>query len=97
MRKQLSSRSAMNVRSIQEARGPDMVASVTIRMNFAIFLCDDKTPAPSPPFCDSLHVLKDNFDTGRRTRDMSAFFTACEFWKFRMVEDISETVDVDRG
>jgi hypothetical protein len=62
----------MNVRSIQEARGPGMVASLTIHMNFAIFLCSDKTPAPSPPFCDSLHVLKDNFDTGRRTRDKSA-------------------------
>jgi len=97
MKKQLSSRSAMNVRSIQEARGPGMVASVTKRMNFAILLCDDKTPAPSHPCCDSLHVFKDNFDTGRRTRDISAFFRACEFRKFRMVEDISETVDVDRG
>lgn len=67
-----------------------MVASVTIRMNFAIFLCDDKTHAPGPPFCDSLHVLEDNFDTGRRTRDMSALFRACEFRKFRMVEDISD-------
>jgi hypothetical protein len=33
MRKQFSFRSAMNVRSIQEARGPGMVASVTKRMN----------------------------------------------------------------